>query len=186
MTDHSTDTPDAAPEHPGGWETERLAAQLLRPGSEALLQMVFAQAGDYFVRVDGRPVPAPDAAEREIAACGATPGREVALLTLQEGGDPAVVLGWWRGNPEPEVALLGMLMVVPEHRGRGLAREAVEGLQEWLRGRGIQRIRTAVHAAAFTEHRLLRSFGFEQMSIRDHTELGLGGSHLALFERSVG
>jgi GNAT superfamily N-acetyltransferase len=177
MTDDSSE--------PAGWETERLAAQLLRPGSEALLQMVFTRAADYFVRVSGQPGPEPGAAEQELAACVATPGREVALLTLLDDGEPAVVLGWWRGNPEPEVALLGMLMVVPEQRGQGLAREALQGLQEWLRGQGIRRVRTAIHASAFAEHRLLRRLGFEQMSIREHSALGLGGSHLALFERPV-
>jgi GNAT superfamily N-acetyltransferase len=167
------------------FETPRLAAQLLGAGQEALLQMVFRAAGDYFERVTGRPEPEPDAAARELAACAANPARELALLTDRESGEPAVVLGWWRGNPEPDVALVGMLLVVPALRGRGLAREAVAGLEEWLATREIRRLRTAVQATAFADHRLLRKLGFEQMSVRDHTTLGLGGSHLFLFEKPV-
>jgi GNAT superfamily N-acetyltransferase len=169
----------------GGWESERLAAQLLRPGNEALLQLVFERAGDYFLRLKGTRHPDPDAAERELAACAATPGREVALLTDLESGEPIGAIGWWRGNPAPEVTLLGMLLIVPEHRGHGVGREAVRGLEGWLVLQQIQRLRTAVPAMAFQEHKLLRALGFEQLSIREHTELGLAGTHLALFEKAI-
>lgn len=170
---------------PAGWESGRLTAQLLGAGNEALLQLVFEQAGDYFLRVKGTRHPDTDAAERELAACAATPGREIALLTHRASGDPVGVLGWWRGNPEPEVALLGMLMMVPAHRGEGLGREAVQGLEGWLAPQGIHRLRTAVPASAFQEHRLLRALGFEQLPIREHVALGLAGSHLALFEKGI-
>jgi RimJ/RimL family protein N-acetyltransferase len=169
-----------------GFETERLAARLLRPGNEALLQMVFEHAGDYFLRVNGSRAPDPDAAARELAACAATSGREIAVLTRLASGEPAGALGWWRGNPEPEITLLGMLMMTAEHRGQGLAREAVGGLANWLATQGIRRLRTAVDATAFREHRLLRALGFEQLPIRDHVALGLAGSHLALFEKPLG
>jgi GNAT superfamily N-acetyltransferase len=177
--------PAREPETGNGWASERLAAQLLRPGNEALLQLVFELAGDYFLRLKGTRHPDPDAAERELAACAATPGREVALLTLLESGEPIGALGWWRGNPAPEVTLLGMLLIVPEHRGQGVGREAVRGLEGWLARQQIQRLRTAVPAMAFQEHKLLRALGFEQLSIREHTELGLAGTHLALFEKPI-
>jgi GNAT superfamily N-acetyltransferase len=177
--------PGGAPEVGDGWESDRLTAQRLRPGNEALLQMVFVLAGDYFLRLKGTRQPDPDAAERELAACAATRGRELALLTHRASGDPVGVLGWWRGNPEPDVALLGMLMMVPEQRGQGMGREAVRGLEEWLAGQGIRRLRTAVPALAYQEHKLLRALGFEQLPIRDHVLLGLAGSHLALFEKGI-
>jgi RimJ/RimL family protein N-acetyltransferase len=169
-----------------GFETERLAAQLLRQGNEPLLQMVFQQAGDYFQRLKGTAGPDPDAAERELEACARTPGRETALLTHLASGEPVGAVGWWRGNPEPQTALLGMLIVVPDHRERGLAREAVRGLEGWLATQDIQRLRTAVPALAAQEHKLLRALGFEQLSIREHMMLGLGGAHLALFEKDIG
>ncbi len=167
------------------WESFRLIARLLRPGDEPALQKVFEAAGDYFLRIIGRPAPEPDAAEREIRACAATPGREVALLSLIENGEAVGALGWWRGNPEPEVALLGILLIVPEHRGQGLAREAVAGLEGRLGGEGIGRLRTAVAAGDFPTHALLRALGFVQMSIRDHAALGLAGADLALFEKPL-
>lgn len=167
------------------WESHRLIAQRLGRGHEAVLQHLFVAAGDYFLRVTGRPEPEPDAAAREIEACSGSEGRGVAALIESESGEPIGAIGWWSGNPEPYVALLGMLLVVPSHRGRGLAREAVTSLEGWLAAREIVRLRTAVAAANYPEHKLLRALGFEQMSIRDHTALGLGASHLALFEKAI-
>jgi GNAT superfamily N-acetyltransferase len=186
MERQSEEQPVPEAEKTDRFETERLAVQLLRTGNEALLQMVFEQAGDYFQRLKGTSGPDADAAERELAACARTPGRKVALLTDLESGEPVGALGWWQGNPEPDVGLLGMLLIVPGHRGGGLAREAVRGLEGWLRDQGIARVRTAVLAASFPEHKLLRALGFEQLPIRDHVALGLAGSHLALFERQIG
>lgn len=168
------------------WETSRLTAQLLGPGHEPLLQAVFQDARDHFQRTTGRASPDPDAAGREIRACTSTPGREVAILSLRENGEPVGTLGWWEGNPEPEVTLLGIVLVVPEHRGKGLAREAVAGLEGWLAEREIRRLRTAVGATDLPTHALLRALGFTQMSIRDHTALGMAGVNLALFEKPLG
>jgi RimJ/RimL family protein N-acetyltransferase len=171
---------------PAGWESARIEALLLRSGNEALLQHVFVRAADYFQRVVGAAGPAPDAAEQEIAACARTEGRDVALLSLRESGEPVGVIGWWRGNPEPDTALLGMLLLVPEQRGAGLGREAVTGLEGWLVGQGVRRLRTAVGAAALAEHRLLRSLGFQLLPVRDHASLGLAGSHLLLWQKPIG
>lgn len=177
----TTDPSGGAP----AWETSRLTAQLLGLGHEPPLQAVFQASGDYFLRTTGRPGPDPDAAAREIRACAATPGREVALLTHRESGEPVAALGWWQKNPEPEVALLGILLVVPEHRGQGLAREAVAGLEGWLAAREIRRLRTAVGATHFPIHALLRALGFSEMSIRDHAALGMAGVNLVLFEKPL-
>jgi RimJ/RimL family protein N-acetyltransferase len=167
------------------WESERLIAQRLDRPHEAVLQHLFTVAGDYFLRVTGRPEPDPGAAAQELEACAASPGRGVAALIESESGEPIGAIGWWAGNPEPDVTLLGMLLVVPSHRGHGFAREAVRALEGWLAGLEMSRLRTAVAAASYAEHKLLRALGFEQMSIRDHTALGLGGSHLALFEKRI-
>lgn len=168
-----------------GFATERLTAQLLRSGTAPLLQLVFEAAGDYFLRVNGTRTPEPDAAARELGACAATVGREVAILTDRASGEPIGAIGWWRGNPQPDIALLGMLLVVPERRGAGLAREAVRGLESWLARQRIRRLRTAVPVTAFQEHKLLRALGFEQLPIRDHVALGLAGSHLFLFGKPL-
>lgn len=166
--------------------TARLRARALAGGDEETLQRVFEDAGDYFLTVTGRPEPDPDAAGREIRACEATPGREIALLALEASGEPVGAIGWWSGSPEPDLALLGMILLLPAERGKGLAREAVDGLAAWLGGEGIRRLRTGVGAGDERVHALLRGLGFSPLDQRKHVSLDRGRVMLALFERELG
>lgn len=178
MTDPLTDAPPLA--------TPRLRLRIVGAGDEEALQAVFAAAGDHFLPFTGRPEPDPDAAAREIAGCAATPGRDVALVVLHEGGEAVGALGWWRGNPEPDVALLGMLLVVPGRRGAGIAREALGALEAWLAGQGMRRLRTAVATRDRRAAAVLPALGFQRMSVREHAALGLDGLHLSLWEKGIG
>ena len=167
-------------------ESARLALHLLGPGDEARLQALLEAGGDHFRALAGEPGPAPDAAARELAGCAATPGRTVAALTLLEMGEDAGVLGWWRGNPEPGVALLGTLVVVPAHRGQGLAREALGALEVWLAGQGVRALRTAFPYRRTAIPPLVRALGFREMSIAEHAKLGLRGAGTSLWEKPLG
>lgn len=167
-------------------ETERLALRTLAPGDEARLAAVFDRCADHFRALTGAPGADADAAERELAASAATPGREVALLELLETGEAVGALAWWEGNPLPDRALLGMLMVDPAHRGRGLAREALQALEVWLAGRGVVALRTAFQRRRLAVHPVVRALGFREMSIAEHTSLGLGGAGISLWEKPVG
>ena len=175
-------TVDAAPLE---LETGRLLLHTLAPGGEARLQRVFEACADHFAVLMGQRV-APDAATQELAACAATPGRAVALLTLAETGEDVGAIGWWRGNPEPDRALLGMLMIHPAHRLQGLAREALDALEVWLRGQGIVALRTAFQRRRLAVHPVVKAFGFRELSIREHALLGLGGVGVSLWEKPVG
>lgn len=178
-----TTDPEGAPPLP---ETPRLALRLLSPGDAPALQRVFAAAGDYFLGVTGRPEPAPDAAEQELRGCAATPGRDVALVSLRDTGEAVGAVGWWAGNPEPELALLGMLLVVPERRREGVAREALGAVEAWLAARGVRRLRTGVATRDRRGGEVLPALGFARMSIADHQALGLDMAHLALWEKALG
>ncbi|HEX6910851.1 MAG TPA: GNAT family N-acetyltransferase [Longimicrobium sp.] len=173
---------DAAPLE---METDRLLVHTLAPGDEGRLQRVFEACADHFTVLTGQRL-TPDAARHELAACAATPGRGVAVLTLAESGEDVGAVGWWLGNPEPDRALLGMLMIHPAHRRQGLAREALEALQVWLRGRGIAAVRTAFQRRRLAVHPIVRGLGFQELSIREHALLGLGGVGVSLWEKPVG
>jgi RimJ/RimL family protein N-acetyltransferase len=177
---------DQAHHAPGGPETPRLRIRLLHPGDEEALQAVFRAAGDHFLSITGRPEPDPDAAAQEIRGCAATPGRDVALVTLRETGEAVGALGWWRGNPAPDLALLGMLLVAPAHRGRGIAREALGALEGWLRERGVGRLRTGVATHDRRAAGLLPALGFARLGVREHAALGLSMVHLTLWEKALG
>lgn len=177
-----TATPDTAIDI----ETARLVIRSLDAGDEARLQRIFQACADHFAALVGQAGPAPDAAAQELRACSATPGRQAAVLTLAETGEDVGAVGWWAGNPQADRALLGMLMVVPAHRGQGLAREALDAVEVWLAGRGIQAMRTAFQRRRLAIHPVVRALGFREMSIRDHAALGLGGAGISLWEKPVG
>jgi GNAT superfamily N-acetyltransferase len=167
-------------------ETARLVIRSLEPGEEERLRRVFQACADHFAALLGQGGPAADAAAQELRACAATPGRQVAALALAETGEDAGAVGWWAGNPEPDRALLGMLMIDPAHRGQGLAREALEGVEVWLAGRGIRALRTAFERRRLAVHPVVKALGFREMSIRDHAALGLGGAGISLWEKPIG
>jgi GNAT superfamily N-acetyltransferase len=162
----------------------RLEARPLREGDAMVLQSVFEAAGDYFLPITGRPAPDEDAAEREIRACASTPGREAVILyTVQ--GEPVGALGWWEASPEPDITLLGMVLIVPKARGVGLAREALGALERWLAGRGMTRLRTGVGAHDHQRQEFLRALGFAPLDERTHVSLDRGRMMIGLFERPL-
>lgn len=153
------------------FETPRLDARRLRPGDEEVLQEVFRTTPEYFITVTGRAEVDPDAAERELQAAAGAEGREVALLTLRETGAGVGALGWWGGQPEPGLSLLGMVLLVPEERGKGLAREAVEGLEGWFGAQGMDKIRTGVVVGHQRARAMLEALGFTDTEERTHVPL---------------
>jgi RimJ/RimL family protein N-acetyltransferase len=167
-------------------ETDRLDIRTLGADDVERLQRVFTAAGDHFLTVTGRPEPDPDAAEREVRGCMATPGRDVAVFTLRATGEDVGAAAWWRGSPEPDVALLGMLVVDPAHRRQGIAREALGALELWLAGHGIRRIRSGVGAGDQKAQAVLGGLGFAPMDERRHVGLDRGRIMIALFEKVIG
>jgi RimJ/RimL family protein N-acetyltransferase len=166
------------------FRSDRLQAKPLRPGDEAVLQTVFEAAGDYFLPITGRPAPDADAAEREIRSCEAVEGREAVVLYADDGFAIGAI-GWWEGSPEPDIALLGMILTVPDKRGVGLAREGLSALEHHLASRRITRLRTGVGAQDEQRQAFLRALGFTPMDERTHVSLDRGRMMISLFEKSL-
>jgi RimJ/RimL family protein N-acetyltransferase len=173
----------AASAEPLTIESPRLRLRALRPGDEARLQAVFDAAPDWHAAL-GRPAD-PNAAVAEVSASAAAPGREVAVVELRETGDDVGALGWWREKPEPGIALLGTLLIVPTHRGQGLALEALEALEGWLADDGTRELRTAFPRRLLPLHPLVTALGFREMSIAEHQKLGMAGAGTSLWQKPL-
>jgi len=164
-------------------ESPRLRLHALGPGGEARLQAVFDAAPDWSAAL-GRPADL-RAAEAEVAASAASPGRAIAVITLRETGDDLGAVGWWGEKPEPGIALLGTLLVVPAHRGAGLAREALGALEAWLAAGGTRELRTAFPRRLLPLHPLVTALGFREMSIAEHQKLGMAGAGTSLWRKPL-
>lgn len=151
----------------------------------AELQSVFDAAADYFRRITGKPAPDPDAALRELRSAAETDGREVALVRLSGDGRAIGAVGWWAGSPEPDLALLGMLLVEEASRRHGYAREALQALEVRLRETGIRRLRTAVGAEDGEAHAVLSALGFSSLDQRAHVDMDGGRLRIAFFEKEI-
>jgi RimJ/RimL family protein N-acetyltransferase len=173
----------AASAEPPTVESPRLLLHALRPGDEARLQAVFDAAPDWHAAL-GRPAD-PGAAAAEVAASAASPGRTVAVVTLRETGEDVGAVGWWREKPEPGIALLGTLLIVPTHRGAGLAREALTALERRLAEEGTRELRTAFPRRLLPLHPLVTALGFREMSIAEHQKLGMAGAGTSLWRKPL-
>jgi GNAT superfamily N-acetyltransferase len=171
---------------PPSLTSPRLLLERLEPGMEEPLQEVFKAAGDHFTTITGRPEPDPDAARREIEATSSVAGREVFLLRLRADTEAVGAVGWWEGHPEPDIALLGMLLVVAQRRRMGIGREALEMLEDALRRRGIRELRTGVGAGDSGRQQLLLNLGFVPLDERKHVPLDRGRVMIALFRKELG
>ncbi len=164
-------------------ESPRLVLHALRPGDEARLQAVFDAAPDWHAAL-GRPAD-PGAAAAEVAGSAASPGRAIAAITLRETGEDVGAVGWWEEKPEPGIALLGTLLIVPGHRGVGLAREALAALEAWLADEGTRELRTAFARRLLPLHPLVTALGFREMSIAEHQKLGMAGAGVSLWSKPL-
>jgi len=164
-------------------QSPRLRIHALQPGDEARLEAVFAACPDWHLAT-GRPAD-PGAAAHEIAGLATDAGRAIAVLSLEGSGEDVGAIGWWLHRPEAGMALLGTLLVVPSHRGQGLAREALGALEAWLVEAGVTELRTAFPRRLLPLHPLVKALGFREMSIAEHQKLGLQGAGTALWQKPL-
>lgn len=174
---------NAASDQPQAIESPRLLLRALGPGDEARLQAVFDAAPDWHAAL-GRPAD-PGAAAAEVGAAAASPGRAIAAVTLRETGEYVGAVGWWGEKPEPGIALLGMLLIVPAHRGAGLAREALAALEARLAEGGTRELRTAFPRRLLPLHPLVTALGFREMSIAEHQKLGMAGAGTSIWSKRL-
>lgn len=156
---------------------------LVGPGDEAALQAVFEGAADYFERLTGKSAVDADAAAREIRSASETAGREAAII--RAAGEPVGAVGWWAGSPEPDFALLGMLLVVKPRRRRGHAAAGLRLLESRLAASGIVRVRTGVAADDGLAQRFLEAVGFASMDQRTHVDMDGGRLRIAFYEKEL-
>lgn len=108
------------------------------PGARAALQALLERCADYMTLEDGAP-PGPSAAADLIEAL--PPDRtheDKHLLALAPAaGEPLVaVIDVVRDFPGERDWFVGLVLIDPAARGRGLGAAVMADLEEWLRGQG--------------------------------------------------
>lgn len=116
-------------------------------GDAAAVRALFAASADYVALIEGRP---PGEATLADFWQGAPPGADPAAslrLGLFEAGALAGVAELAFGFPAPADAYLGLLLLAPAARGRGLGRGLLDRVTAEARARGAPRLLLAVAEA---------------------------------------
>jgi GNAT superfamily N-acetyltransferase len=164
----------------------RFSTRRLRPPDLPALQALFARAADYFVIATGAP-PALDEAER--AFVGGPPSKAVSdkqtIGVFDETRTLVGVLDAIPDFPADGTCTIGLLLLHPAVRGRGLGAAVLAAFEAWMTRRGARRLRTALvthHAAGLA---FLRRAGYVEVSRHDATEAGPARPSIAVFEKDV-
>lgn len=108
------------------------------------VEALYAQAAAFWIMTDRRP---PDRHKAEAFFIDTPPGCDPAAshrLGLFEHSDLAGVAELSFGFPEPDSAYLGLMVLAPARRGRGLGRAFLQHLETLARNRGSSQLFLAV------------------------------------------
>lgn len=131
-------------------------------GDEDALQALLERCGDYFELVEERE-PGPGAAGELLRTRppGTDPGDKIVLVLTGDSLDGVVdVIRDW---PVEGTWLVGLLLLDPALRGRGIGAEVVAALDRWAAGEGAQRLRVAVVHGNARALRFWRGLSFEEV-----------------------
>lgn len=151
----------------------RYHTRLLEPPDLRALQALFERATDYFEIVTGRP-PGGDEAQRAFVAGPATKQvsdkRVIGLFNDQNAlvGVLDAITDW----PHEGMWSMGMLLLDPAHRSRGLGSAMLAAYERWATGNGAQQFRTAIVAHHDLAMRFLERAGYAREHRVDNYDVG--------------
>jgi GNAT superfamily N-acetyltransferase len=171
---------------PGLGPDARFATRRLAPPDLPALQTLFERASDYFEIATGT-TPAPDEAER--AFVGGPPSKAVSekqtIGIFDTAGALVGLLDAIPDFPSEGTWTVGMLLLDPEARGRGLGGALLAAFEEWATRRGARRLRTALVAHHAPGIRFLRRAGYAEVSRLEGYAAGATPATVAFFEKDI-
>ncbi len=137
-------------------------AELLTLEHAPGLQTLFDRCPDYFELVEGHPA-APDAAEKELQDRPPQAAAEDSFCfgLRRPSGVLAGVLQAFRHYPEKNQWYIGLLLLDPDGRGKGLGRAFYRNFELWAAGQGAEKLLIAVLADNSRAHPFWQAQGFE-------------------------
>jgi RimJ/RimL family protein N-acetyltransferase len=143
----------------------------LGPPDLPALQRLFERAAEYFEIATGAP-PGPDEAQR--AFVGGPPSKAVSekqSIGVFDGTDTLVgILDAIPDFPEAQVCTIGLLLIDPAVRGRGIGTTVLTAFERHMAAGGMTRLRAAVVAHHAPGLRFLERAGYREVSRLDGYE----------------
>ena len=127
------------------------------------LDALFERCEAFFLLVSGAP-PKKDEARRLMTA--GPPGIPLKNKYLFGLGDENKLIGVvdiFIGYPRDDVAFIGLFLLDPEHRGRGLGEDTYRTLEAWLLTRGLNEIHLGVQIDNIAGRRFWERMDFKYL-----------------------
>ena len=116
----------------------------LDPGQAPLLQTIYDASADFFRRSTGQPAVAGQALA-DLQAAGQDEARHILGIFWED--NIAGIIDLRFGDPGPLDTRLGLILLAPEHRRRGIGSWALRILEAWLaRDTPVEQVVAAVPA----------------------------------------
>jgi GNAT superfamily N-acetyltransferase len=148
------------------------------------LQPLYIACTDYVMLEQGVP-PTPTAAEEEFYAL--PPNRTAAdkfiFGLLNEEANVVGVLECNRGYPEERCWWVGLLMIDPAERGKGVAHAFFQAFVAWVEAQKSARLELAVITTNTRAYRFWQSQGFEVIRTTDPLPYGINQHTLHVMRR---
>jgi ribosomal protein S18 acetylase RimI-like enzyme len=135
---------------------------LSRADAPAILDL-YNRCSDYFLLQDGEPAAASDADELfdDVPPSKQPEDQHVLGYCSERRLDAVAAL--LTDHPDPGDWYVGLLLLDPHQRGRGLGRELYADIERWSADRGAKRMMLAVLKENAQAQRFWRSLGFEHV-----------------------
>jgi len=134
----------------------------LGPADIPQIQRLFERCTEFFQLVNGAP-PGPEDGEKELNAIA--PGRtidDVFCFGVFDGDRLLAFAGLSRDFPKPSEWWLGLLLIDPAERGRGLGARIHQELVDWIAAQSGTMLWIAVQTQNVDGERFWRRIGFEE------------------------
>ncbi len=106
------------------------------------------------------------------------------VLGLRNGGRLVAIADALRDYPRDGIWWLGLLLVAPESRGRGLGRRLYAAFESWAAAQGARELRLCVQAQNTRAHEFWQEIGFVGLGSQPLTLRGLT-SEVTIYSHDV-
>jgi GNAT superfamily N-acetyltransferase len=146
---------------------------------------LYRECADYWTLVTGRVASSADVTTLLTDRPPTVAPSNKLVLGLHDGARLVAIVDALRDYPVEGTWWLGLLLITPESRGRGLGRRLYAALESWSATQGASEIRLCVQVQNTRGARFWQALGFVAVASQTVTLHGLA-SEVTIFSRPVG
>ncbi|MDH5804871.1 MAG: GNAT family N-acetyltransferase [Gemmatimonadota bacterium] len=151
------------------------------------VQSLFDEASDYFEKATGMK-PGPDEAKRAFVA--GPPNKQVSdkrIIGVFDDQDALIgILDGLVDFPKDGEWTMGMLLLIPEARGRGIGGAVLDAYEQWASENGCKRFHTALMADMEQSAKFLENRGYRIARTVENYNAGGRTTNIQFFTKAAG